>query len=112
MVPCWGADSVSIIEVNYENPGEIEETSRIYLNKDAKPYHTFSYANSEHIYPANTHRHTVSEINLLDMKITNKISTGYGSRTVICRSKRHYTYMLVVRPQILSVLLILLPKRK
>lgn len=103
-VPCWGADSVSIIEVNYKNPGEMGETSRIYLNKDAKPYHALSYADSEHIYTANTHRHTISEINLLDMKIINEIPTSYGPRAVISDPNDPYLYVSCEASNAISVI--------
>lgn len=66
-VPCWGADSVSVIEINYENPSEMKENYRLYLGQDAKPYHVFSHPDGKHAYTANTHRHTVSVIDLLDI---------------------------------------------
>ncbi|MEM5008936.1 YncE family protein [Priestia megaterium] len=82
-VPCWGADSLSIIEMNYESPEKSRELYRIPLGKDARPYHAFSDIDNVHVYTANTHKHTISVINILDLKVEQEIKVGYGPRAVI-----------------------------
>ena len=68
-IPCWGADSVSFVEVNYENPALSFEAFRVALGQDAKPYHAMADFDGQYVYTANTHRHTLSVINLLDMSV-------------------------------------------
>lgn len=91
-VPCWGADSLSVIEVNYEDPIAMKENYRLALGKDARPYHALSHPDGKHVYTANTHRHSISVISLMDMKVINEISVGYGPRAVIADPKDPYLY--------------------
>lgn len=92
-VPCWGADSLSIIEVDYQNPENSKEISRISLGKEFRPYHAFSDYDNKHVYTANTHGHSVSVINLLDLKVEKTIPVGYGPRAVIADKNEPYLYV-------------------
>lgn len=103
-IPCWGADSISVIEINYNNPVGMKENYRLYLGKDAKPYHVFSHYDGKHAYSANTHRHTVSVIDLLDMKVKNEISVGYGPRAVIADPKEPFLYVSCEASNAVSVI--------
>lgn len=102
-VPCWGADSLSVIEVNYENPMEMKETYRIYLGEESRPYHAFSHPDEKHVYTANTHRHTVSVISLLDMKVINEIPVGSGPRAVIADPEEPFLYVSCEAANAISV---------
>lgn len=92
-VPCWGADSLSIIEVNNEQPAKSKEVYRISLGQDAKPYHAFSDDDNEHVYTANTHKHSISVINLLDLEVEKEIKVGYGPRAVISDPEDPFLYV-------------------
>lgn len=92
-VPCWGADSLSVIEVDYENSVECKEISRIYLGKDLRPYHAYSDYDNEHVYTANTHGHSISVINLLDLEVETEIKVGYGPRAVIADRNEPFLYV-------------------
>lgn len=92
-VPCWGTDEIVSIEINYENPELSTVYSTIHLGKDAKPYHVFSDTNNKHLYTANTHKHSVSVIDLTKKEIIEDIPVGHGPRAVISDDERNLLYV-------------------
>ncbi|AQT85717.1 40-residue YVTN family beta-propeller repeat [Paenibacillus larvae subsp. larvae] len=92
-IPCWGADSLSIIEVNYDVPEKSREVYRVFLGRDARPYHAFSDYDNKLVYTANTHKHSISVVNLLDLKLEREVPVGYGPRAVIADTERNLLYV-------------------
>jgi len=92
-IPCWGSDAVSFVKVNHEQPDASFEAFRVPLGQDAKPYHAMADGDGVHVYTANTHRHTISVLNLLDMKVEREISVGYGPRGVLPDPDEPFLYV-------------------
>lgn len=91
-VPLWGDDAVAIIEVS-EDIMNCKVTAQLSLGNDAKPYHACADWDNEHVYTANTHKHSLSVINLNDMKVINEVAIGFGPRGVLSDPDDHYVYV-------------------
>ncbi|WP_151275693.1 YncE family protein [Bacillus pumilus] len=103
-IPCWGEDALSVIKVNYDQPENSYETTRITLGEFRRPYHAFSDADNTHVYTANTHGHSVSIVNILDEVIEAEVKVGYGPRAVISDSKQPYLYVSCEASNVVSVI--------
>lgn len=103
-IPCWGADSLSIVEVNYDMPEKSKEAYRVFLGKDSRPYHAFSDYDNKHVYTANTHKHSISVVNILDLKLEREVPVGYGPRAVIADPERNLLYVSCEASNAVSVI--------
>lgn len=91
-VPCWGADSLSIIQLDNESITKSREIARIALGQDAKPYHAYSDADSQHVYTANTHKNSISIVDILNKSVIKEVKVGFGPRAVISDPKDAFLY--------------------
>ncbi|HEU4965259.1 MAG TPA: beta-propeller fold lactonase family protein [Bacilli bacterium] len=91
-IPLWGDDAVAIIEIK-DDIMTSKVVSRISLGQDAKPYHACVDWDNEHLYTANTHRHTLSVINLNDLALIKEVPIGFGPRGVLPDPADHYVYV-------------------
>ncbi|MFO3689030.1 YncE family protein [Staphylococcus felis] len=90
-VPCSGSDNIYIIELT-DNVLYSKISSIVELGEYAKPYHAFTHKNYN-IYTANTHRHSVSVIDLYKKTVTTEIPVGYGPRAVIADPHKDLIYV-------------------
>ncbi|WP_281200814.1 YncE family protein [Staphylococcus schleiferi] len=90
-VPCSGSDSIYIIELG-ENILDSKISSIVELGENAKPYHAFTHKNYN-VYTANTHRHSVSVIDLHKKTLITEIPVGYGPRAVIADPYKNLVYV-------------------
>ncbi|MDQ7201336.1 YncE family protein, partial [Staphylococcus pseudintermedius] len=90
-VPCSGSDNVYIIELA-ENVLDSKISSIVELGENARPYHAFTHKNYN-VYTANTHRHTVSVVDLYKKMLTSEIPVGYGPRAVIADPWKDIVYV-------------------
>lgn len=56
------------------------------------------------MYTANTHKHSISVVNILDLKLEREVLVGYGPRAVFADSERNLLYVSCEASNAVSVI--------